>query len=192
MGAPCKGDSGGPLYQFDALGNVVLIGVVSFGMNCGSAGVPGVYVRISHFISWLRRLNVPFRTGDPVVSYFDTGSREAASETPAVVGGELTVNDGNIVVSKVWFVVICVIAGIAVIALIFISLLFVSGFGSSGRRGEEVQEGDVDRDSLHAAISILQGLVEEHSSRDGADTIHDGEYDGEQSRANVVEENRNV
>jgi hypothetical protein len=49
----CQGDSGGPLVVPDGQGGYKLAGVVSWGNNCGLAGYPGVYARISYFESWL-------------------------------------------------------------------------------------------------------------------------------------------
>ncbi|XP_048236415.1 serine proteinase stubble-like [Haliotis rufescens] len=48
----CQGDSGGPLYcQQD--GQQVLTGVVSYGVNCGQAGYPGVHAKVSSYADWI-------------------------------------------------------------------------------------------------------------------------------------------
>ncbi|XP_066996926.1 phenoloxidase-activating enzyme 1 isoform X2 [Anabrus simplex] len=53
----CTGDSGGPLMKFSELnGNAVhfVAGVVSFGpRDCGMAGWPGVYTRVSAYLRWI-------------------------------------------------------------------------------------------------------------------------------------------
>lgn len=49
----CQGDSGGPL-QLYMDGNWVQIGLVSFGNRCAEPGYPGVYTRITNFMSWIR------------------------------------------------------------------------------------------------------------------------------------------
>lgn len=45
----CQGDSGGPLFVEipGAAAPAVQIGIVSWGQNCASAGLPGVYARLS-------------------------------------------------------------------------------------------------------------------------------------------------
>lgn len=54
----CQGDSGGPLFVDSANRNraPVQIGVVSYGLGCGRAGVPGVYTSVGHYESWLRKI----------------------------------------------------------------------------------------------------------------------------------------
>lgn len=48
----CQGDSGGPLITQEN-GAWVLSGVVSYGDACAAAGYPGVYTKISSYISWI-------------------------------------------------------------------------------------------------------------------------------------------
>jgi len=54
-GAPgksaCNGDSGGPLYDRSSK---TIAGVVSWGVNCGERGHPGVHSRISKNYDWIR------------------------------------------------------------------------------------------------------------------------------------------
>ena len=55
----CVGDSGGPLLTPFRLENYLrthpkLIGIVSYGsQQCGTAGYPGVYTKVVHFIEWI-------------------------------------------------------------------------------------------------------------------------------------------
>ena len=50
----CDGDGGGPLVCQQA-GQWFQVGIVSFGIGCGRAGVPGVYTRVRTFYPWLER-----------------------------------------------------------------------------------------------------------------------------------------
>ncbi len=51
----CQGDSGGPLSGW-AAGSATLVGIVSFGRGCGRAGYPGVYTRVSYYLSWIKQV----------------------------------------------------------------------------------------------------------------------------------------
>ncbi|CAL1268284.1 unnamed protein product [Larinioides sclopetarius] len=60
----CQSDSGGPLmykdtdYDFPVgvpTERWMLVGIVSFGFRCGEPGFPGVYTRVSSYMSWILR-----------------------------------------------------------------------------------------------------------------------------------------
>ncbi|XP_066250041.1 trypsin-1-like [Euwallacea similis] len=52
----CQGDSGGPLLVHSG-DKYEVVGIVSWGVGCGRPGYPGVYTRVSRYLSWLK-LNI--------------------------------------------------------------------------------------------------------------------------------------
>lgn len=78
----CQGDSGGPLIQFDGSGNVVQVGIISWGYQCARPNFPGIYVRLSAFIEWMRSKGAVFEKGRPG----RTSVTEASSITPTPLG----------------------------------------------------------------------------------------------------------
>ncbi|XP_028929527.2 transmembrane protease serine 11G-like [Ornithorhynchus anatinus] len=49
----CKGDSGGPLVLQDIRDVWYLVGIVSWGIDCGKENKPGVYTRLTVYRNWI-------------------------------------------------------------------------------------------------------------------------------------------
>ncbi|XP_072748554.1 transmembrane protease serine 9-like [Anoplolepis gracilipes] len=50
----CQGDSGGPLLSERKDEKYEEIGIVSWGIGCADPGVPGVYVKITDYLNWIK------------------------------------------------------------------------------------------------------------------------------------------
>ncbi|CAD6244873.1 GSCOCT00013512001.2-RA-CDS [Cotesia congregata] len=56
----CKGDSGGPIQVYRNFDDSSLlfdiVGITSFGRSCATENIPGVYIRVSHYIDWIEEI----------------------------------------------------------------------------------------------------------------------------------------
>lgn len=50
----CQGDSGGPLAE-NIGGKLVQVGITSFGEDCASKTLPGIYTEVTKYIDWINR-----------------------------------------------------------------------------------------------------------------------------------------
>ncbi|KAH3849574.1 hypothetical protein DPMN_091977 [Dreissena polymorpha] len=57
----CPGDSGGPLVC-NVKGRIYVLGVTSFGLECGLPEFPGVYAKVKAFLSWIYSVIARFNT----------------------------------------------------------------------------------------------------------------------------------
>lgn len=71
------GDSGGPLIQYVGR-EPVLVGLTSFGVECGNPFFPSVFLRVSSLLDWLKSTPVVFYTregvfGEPTIKSCNAG-----------------------------------------------------------------------------------------------------------------------
>ena len=82
----CQGDSGGPLIC-EVDGHAVLTGIVSWGINCGMDGYPGVYGEVWHYKEWiLNKISASPTTTTPSTTLSST-----PTTTPVIKYGPLNV-----------------------------------------------------------------------------------------------------
>lgn len=55
----CLGDAGGPLTTY-LNGNIVLCGIASWGIGCGSPDYPGIYTKVPHILGWINYVVSPY------------------------------------------------------------------------------------------------------------------------------------
>ncbi|XP_026328177.1 trypsin, alkaline C-like [Hyposmocoma kahamanoa] len=59
----CRGDSGGPVHFI----NDIVVGIVSWGHECGHPRIPGVFMRVARYSDWLNT-TVTYINGSSSVS----------------------------------------------------------------------------------------------------------------------------
>lgn len=98
----CQGDSGGPLTAAAQTAQRVAVGVVSFGVDCGRPGYPGVYTRVASFANWISSETGVAPNPSPVGSHSGPALSVAkpcrgTAKKPCRLkrGGKLTLRLGN-------------------------------------------------------------------------------------------------
>ncbi|KAI4499081.1 hypothetical protein M0802_005947 [Mischocyttarus mexicanus] len=51
----CQGDSGGPIFIEKTNSKYEIIGIVSWGLGCANKDVPGIYVKITDYLNWIKQ-----------------------------------------------------------------------------------------------------------------------------------------
>ncbi len=86
---PCSGDSGGPLIVWDSFRSQwVQVGIANWIVRCGGLYSPGVYIRVSSFISWIEK-----KTTEKTCLFCPSSSVDPNKGTFTSTGGELTPQD---------------------------------------------------------------------------------------------------
>jgi len=86
----CFGDSGGPLLQKDSDGNIIQVGIVSYGTGCARADKPGVYHRVSSSYDWIQDQICEFSSVKPESC---PGVREAVNDEASI---DAAINEGTV------------------------------------------------------------------------------------------------
>ncbi|CAF3040273.1 unnamed protein product [Rotaria sp. Silwood2] len=98
-GDACMGDSGGPLMAF-VNNRWILAGITSDGIGCARAGYPGIYTRVSHFISFINS-NVDFPVTQTTTVSLATSKIEHNYNQSSSQG-----NNGNMINKSITFVIL--------------------------------------------------------------------------------------
>lgn len=50
-----QGDGGAPLVCPTSTGQYQVVGLVAWGIGCAASGVPGVYINVYNYLSWINQ-----------------------------------------------------------------------------------------------------------------------------------------
>lgn len=83
----CRGDDGGPLVQFDAAGNVVVVGIaIGLPEMCGVDMDPALFANTSGAVEWMRDIGVQFEMGEASQVFVAADDKLSGSSSLASVG----------------------------------------------------------------------------------------------------------
>ncbi|CAF0825544.1 unnamed protein product [Adineta steineri] len=70
----CQGDSGGPLvYQARKSDQWVLVGITSYGAGCARVNYPGIYTKVSAYLSWIQQV---ISHHPPITNFYVSNRKE--------------------------------------------------------------------------------------------------------------------
>lgn len=126
------------MVQFAGNGDAVLVGLASWGVECGKKGLPAVFVRIDPFVRWVEQAGVTVQKRRNVVQKFGQGSEDVQMEVPIKKG-----------VARAWFVAVCVVAAIGWVG--------VAGavFWWWSRRRRDREHADLEK-----AVQLIRGVMD--------------------------------
>lgn len=75
----CSGDSGGPLYDSSSQ---KLVGIVSYGIDCGAFNDPGVYARVGSQMEWIKSVVCNNHSANTLPSWCGSNPAPAPVATP--------------------------------------------------------------------------------------------------------------
>ena len=92
----CQGDSGSPLLCPNENNQLVLYGVVSWGVGCGEAMLPGIYTNVHHFSRWIKETAIlPDQNDSSTQKPAITGINQHESNDVATLDQNSWDNDHN-------------------------------------------------------------------------------------------------
>lgn len=89
----CAGDSGGPIFMGDGTQNDrPQVGITSYGYVCGDPGKPGIYTRVSKFLTWIEQTT---EANSAPVGDLSMTSAQQVYQSDSAINFDLTVkNEG--------------------------------------------------------------------------------------------------
>lgn len=152
---PCKGDSGGPLIQYNRNGRAVVVGLVSAAApGCGVVRSPIVYVRIGAFVGWIKNIvqDVEIMKGESVLQVQLSGG------VVSLVDDDDEENEENRIRRTTFVVVLSVAIPMAVIIGCLITWIWwkcIWGRRRKERMDEMEREKIKDRDIIEDKPEII-------------------------------------